>query len=133
VSCIVGLSGRCRVVQLVVLLAKGLHGSHEAVLCCKERVGRVGARAISLVPALQELRRVLSPPMKGVELPVVQALSEALVQFAKVRRLLCEVWRWHWWRGCTGAGLCWRPLLRAAVCQSSSRQQRRGAGSCSSP
>jgi hypothetical protein len=76
--------------QAVALLAHGLNNSWQAVMCCQERTRRVGQRASALVPALQELERVLRVPGHGVELRTVQSLSSMLVLLAKVSLLCCS-------------------------------------------
>jgi hypothetical protein len=81
---------KCDVLQAVALLAHGLNDSWQAVMCCQERARRVGQRASALVPALQELERVLRVPGHGVELRTVQSLSCMLVLLAKVSLLLLQ-------------------------------------------
>jgi hypothetical protein len=76
------LMWRGHVVQAVLGLAQSLSGSKEAVMCCRERAGRVGSRVSALVPALWELQRAIAAP--EVHLQFVESLSNTLVLLAKV-------------------------------------------------
>jgi hypothetical protein len=58
----------------------------------------VGARAAALVPALQELERVVTTARQGVEVQMVQSLSTTLVLLAKVR---------HWEPAAGRGSRCW--------------------------
>jgi hypothetical protein len=73
-----------RVLQAVLQLAGALRGGQDAVLWCKERAARAGDRAAALVPALQELERVVLAPGQGLEVRLVESVSIALVLLAKV-------------------------------------------------
>jgi hypothetical protein len=79
------------VLQAVTQLAQGLQYSQEAVLWCKQRAARAGARAAALVPALQELERAVLAPGQGVEVRLVKSISIMLVLLAKVGLHHC--WR----------------------------------------
>jgi hypothetical protein len=66
------------------MLAQALRSSQEAVMWCKGRAERAGDRAAALVPALQELERMVLGPGQGMEVRLVESLSIMLVLLAKV-------------------------------------------------
>jgi hypothetical protein len=67
-------------------VSRGIHQSHETVMCCKKKVERLGARAFALEPALQELHKLLSVSKKGVDAAIVQSVACAVMPLAKVCR-----------------------------------------------
>jgi hypothetical protein len=91
--------------QVVVVTAKGLQGCRERVMCCKEMVGRVGARAVALVPALQELQKSLSVSLQGVEMATVQSFSFTFMLLAKVHQQ-------HWVLGGSQCAALWGVPIR---------------------
>jgi hypothetical protein len=101
--------------QILRLLAKALQAAQNLVLWCKRTAARVSNRAAALALVLTELQTAVLVPGQGVELRLVESLSNVLVLLAMVWLLLVWVGWLYSGAGAAGHGVATAGVGRVAV------------------